>query len=369
MTWADFSIYTSINILHGAGELAKFETQLSAFKKPLIITSQGFVNRDLIRVLLGDRDIEICSGVLPNPSLDFLVQCHLTYKNMGFTEIVAIGGGSVMDVAKILSVSLPNCQNQSIEKILEEDRGSFTKKIPLVLVPTTCGTGAEVTPFATIWDFRGQKKMSLESQQILPSKVILDPALLKTLPPKYILFSALDSISHALESLWNKNKTSESEKLAKESLQLSLEFLPRVMKEPANIEFLDKLLVASTFAGMAIAITRTAVAHAISYPITMYFGVPHGLACSFTLEKIIQQYLAEVENEPNQELLHRAGKVLHSLRLSEVLKEYFVDEDLMKIPAKEFENKSRINNFSGKKFNIYECISASLHGECDDYSV
>src|SRR5690606_38121554 len=116
---------------------------------------------------------------------------------------------------------------------------------------------------------------------------LLDPELTLGLPEDVTISSGLDAISHALESAWNRNANPASLGLVTKSLQLSLSALPRAVQEPENRDARADMMQASTLAGIAISQTRTALAHAISYPLTARFGLPHGLACSFTLPALL----------------------------------------------------------------------------------
>jgi alcohol dehydrogenase len=163
-----------------------------------------------------------------------------------------------------------------------------TPALPLVAVPTTAGTGSEVTPFATVWDHQNKKKHSVTGDDLYAQTALLDPELTLGLPDEVTVSSGLDAISHAFESTWNRNATPVSLGFATASLQLSLKALPILHENPENLEQRAAMLQASTLAGMAISQTRTALAHSISYPLTAHFGLPHGIACSFTLPALLE---------------------------------------------------------------------------------
>ena len=199
---------------------------------------------------------------------------------------MVLGGGSAIDTAKVLSRLLIE-PGLSLKSMLNSPTQDVKKSIKLIAIPTTSGTGAEVTPFATVWDSVEQKKHSLID--VTPDVAILDPSLTLTLGYQDTLYPALDALSHALESLWNKNRTSESEEYAIEAIHLICNALAEVLENPKNLIARKEVQRAATLAGLAISQTRTAIAHAISYPLTLMYGVPHGLACSFTLAAIIRE--------------------------------------------------------------------------------
>lgn len=256
-------------------------------KHILLVTTPGFIERgvvDCVKKTLSNQNVIVWDGIKPNPDLCDLDEATGLIKILKPDCIIGLGGGSVLDAAKVLATTLANFEGPTLTEIFRHGKVStWNKRLPLIAIPTTAGTGSEVTPFATIWDHLERKKHSLTGDFIFPDIALLDPALTLTLGPDDTLYPALDAISHALESLWNKNCTSISRMFAFNALSLSNEALPLVQIEPKIIELRKKLLLASVSAGVAISQTRTAIAHAKSYDLTLRYGVPHGLACSFNL--------------------------------------------------------------------------------------
>jgi alcohol dehydrogenase len=178
--------------------------------------------------------------------------------------------------------------------------------LPMVAIPTTAGTGAEVTPFGTVWDFERAKKYSVAGDDLYPAATILDPELTLGLPEDVTVSSGLDAISHAFESTWNRNASPVTLGLAMKSLQLSLPALPRLKDDPADIQARRAMMEASLLAGLAISQTRTALAHSISYPLTARFDLPHGIACSFTLPALLR-FNAEADDGRLADLARALG--------------------------------------------------------------
>jgi alcohol dehydrogenase len=257
----------------------------------LLVTTEGFTRRGMtarLKVLASGVEVKAYDRVTPNPELDELEARTGEFRNHKFQGIIALGGGSVLDAAKVLAVALASELEHPLTQTLREgQRQNWQHKLPLIAIPTTSGTGAEVTPFATVWDQNSYKKYSVTGDKVYPDTALLDPTLILTLPHDETLFTGLDTISHALESLWNKNKTPLSEAWAWQALALANEALPYVLEEPDNLIQREKMQQASLMSGLAISQTRTAIAHSISYPLTCHYGVPHGLACSFTLPTLI----------------------------------------------------------------------------------
>jgi alcohol dehydrogenase class IV len=158
----------------------------------------------------------------------------------------------------------------------------------MVFVPTTAGTGSEVTRWATMWDFETRRKYSLEGYGMYPTHAVIDPTLTLTLPPLYTATTGVDALSHAMEAFWNRNANPISDVYALEAVRRICDALPRVMAEPDSLERRSEMLFASLLAGLAFSNTKTAAAHSLSYPMTLHFGVVHGQASGITLPALLR---------------------------------------------------------------------------------
>jgi alcohol dehydrogenase len=181
---------------------------------------------------------------------------------------------------------------------------------------------------------------------VYPDVALLVPELTLSLPHDETLYTGLDAVSHALESLWNRNRTSVSEAHAVQALRLAVHALPRVLAVPSDLSARRQMQQASLLAGMAISHTRTAIAHAISYPLTSHFGVPHGLACSFSLPRIIEAYLGESEVAHIHTLLRQVGDMLSSFGLHERLARYASRDQIAGVKSEMYQ-PGRADNFVG----------------------
>ncbi len=263
----------------------------SAPRPLLIVTTPGFSKRGLVKDMinvLGNTKIYVHDKVTPNPDIDQLNDWIIELRPKGIKSIIALGGGSAIDCAKALAIFLSSQCDRTLSTYLRSSElPNLSTDITILAIPTTSGTGSEVTPFATIWDIKQSRKHSLVSSSLTPAIALLDPVLTEGCPVDVVISSGLDAISHAFESIWNHNSSPLSILYATESLKLSLEYLPLLVDNLNDANARRNMQLASTFAGVAIANTRTALAHSISYPLTTYFNIPHGLACSFTLPAIL----------------------------------------------------------------------------------
>jgi hypothetical protein len=197
--------------------------------------------------------------------------------------IVAVGGGSAIDFAKALAASAGNVEGLLAQ--LKSGKPMAMNALPLIAIPTTAGTGSEVTPWATIWDPAARQKLSLHSANGWARHAIVDPELLNTCPHDVALASALDALSHALESVWNHHANPVSDALAFGAASGIIRHLPEWLEERSDIAR-NAISRSALLAGMAFSQTRTALAHALSYDITLVNGTPHGIACSFSLPEV-----------------------------------------------------------------------------------
>jgi alcohol dehydrogenase len=350
--FSDWNHFNPVDIRVGVNSLDLIQ-EITLPGQILLVTSEGFVKRGLterIKTLLNKSELIIYDKVKPNPELTDIDNAVIELKTQSFTGIIAIGGGSVLDFAKVLSILLFPGQSLSLYTIFRNSEPiEWHGKIPLTAIPTTSGTGAEVTQFATVWDSLSFKKYSLSHPLIFPNYALLDPALTLSLPPEITLHTALDCISHSLESIWNKNITPISNILAVESLNFTLQSLPVLMINPLDIHMRSKMQTAALLAGLSISQTKTALAHSISYPLTIRLSIPHGLACSFTLVGLIDVFLNEINDEKIHliPLISQIRNLLISLNLSERILKIATYDDITQLSG-EMNDPSRAGNFAIK---------------------
>ncbi len=231
----------------------------------------------------------VINNVTQNPDFHMLDEsCRMfgEAKNE-ISVIVAIGGGSVIDAAKVLSAS--GGDFTSVKNFLETSKGGERlTPVPIIAVPTTSGTGSEVTCWATVWDTDAQKKYSLNLPSLYPEHAVVDPQLMLGAPRGLTVSTGLDALSHSLESIWNVNANPVSSGLAVSASIEVLETLPKLTEDLGNLKLRGRMASAAMIAGLAFSNTKTALAHSVSYPITLKYGVPHGIACSFSLPMVMR---------------------------------------------------------------------------------
>ena len=210
--------------------------------------------------------------------------------------IVAIGGGSSIDLGKAISALYEFKDLDVLDLLKNKDYLDNSCSIPLIAVPTTAGTGSECTKWATIWDFDNNKKYSIDADYLYPDEAWLVPELTTTMDSRMTLATGLDALAHALESYWSVSSNKYTRVLARDSIRIIKKYLPLVLEDLENLEYRQEMLMGSFFAGLAFSNTRTTASHSISYPLTMLFGINHGFAVAITLFEVLKrnwEYLDE----------------------------------------------------------------------------
>jgi len=330
--------YNPVRLHSGKGILAEAPDFLPKARRWLLLTSKGFTRRqvsnqvaDILRSS-GSESVLIEDSISPNPRLDSLENLTANARRYAPDAILAIGGGSVMDAAKVVAVSLTSRPGTLATVLRHGHSPHWRRDVALVAVPTTSGTGSEVTPFATVWDEVAQKKYSVTGDAVYPDLALLDPELTLGLPHEETLYGGLDATSHALESLWNRNRTPLTRCLAFAALDRIVHFLPVVLQAPEQLCGRQHMQEASLFAGLAICQTRTAIAHAISYPLTLRHGVPHGLACSFSLATILARHRADIaSSDAELAVLDMTLHMLDALDLATELAKFVGTKEVLRV--------------------------------------
>lgn len=290
--------YNPVAITFGAGALSTLPALVSGRKAVLITFPEaeeaGLTRR--VRALLGDSLIAVEAGTTPNPDVAGLTELYERFwKQHAKAEIViGVGGGSVLDTAKTLMVGTQSGKfSELVESLATGAPFKPARVKPLIAVPTTAGTGSEVTPWATVWDKTpgAQKKYSLHLKETWPEAALVDPELTLSLPAPATLASGLDALSHSLEAIWNVNSNPISDTLAVSAAREILSALPQLMQNPGSLALRRRMSLAALKAGLAFSNTKTALAHSISYDMTLRHGLPHGIACSFTLPMVLGRAL------------------------------------------------------------------------------
>ena len=284
-----WSYWNPVDIHFGRDAVADVAENIGGARYALVTYGEPFFG-DLADSLSSAAHPALCviDDVQPNPDCRRLAdQCErLASVPDEVDVIVAIGGGSVIDTAKVLAAGR-NGFDAVMNFVRTGAGGEMMTPTPLIAVPTTAGTGSEVTCWATIWDEVAGEKYSLAHPLLYPRTAIVDPKLMLGKSVELTRATGLDALSHALESIWNKNANPVSARHAVFAARAILRDLPKLLDNPSDLGLRSSLAEAALTSGLAFSNTKTAIAHNLSYPVTLRYGVAHGIACSFTLPAIL----------------------------------------------------------------------------------
>ncbi|MCR5653500.1 MAG: phosphonoacetaldehyde reductase [Ruminococcus sp.] len=260
-------------------------------KKTFLVcdSSYGFlkIGEHFDKLIESGFEIIKFSDFTPNPDYISVKEAVKLYKENGCDTILAIGGGSAMDLAKCVKLyaNMSDKEEYINQQIIPND-------IPLYAVPTTAGTGSEATRYAVIY-YNGNKQ-SIADLSCIPSVVVFDSSVLKTLPEYQRKATMMDAFCHSIESFWSVNSTDESKELSKQAISLILDNMDAYL---ANDDEGNKnMLKAANTAGKAINITQTTAGHAMCYKLTSLYGIAHGHAAALCVNALLPYMTANTQN-------------------------------------------------------------------------
>lgn len=249
-------------------------------------------NQEFIAQLKENKKVILLTGIESNPSVNQLASIRQGLKILP-DVIIAMGGGSVIDIAKILialdGFGYDKNPSQLLDIINEKKYlgGQRTTK-GLIALPTTAGTGSELTRWATIWDTENKKKFSVEREDLYPNTALVDPFLTIGVPRSITKSTGLDALSHAIEAYWSTKSNPIVRRLSAQAITAIVNHLRIAIESPENITAREGMCLGAVLAGLAFSQTRTTACHALSYPLTVRLGIPHGIAVTISLIPIMR---------------------------------------------------------------------------------
>jgi len=258
--------------------------------RPFLVTDKGIVQAGIfarIQGILEKAGLRAASfdRVEPDPSIETVAACLDAVRAASPDVLIGLGGGSSLDVAKVVSVLLTNGGDVSDYVGID--------KIPMpgmdtVLIPTTAGTGSEVTPIAVLSDTREHLKKGIVSDRLYARAALVDPELTLSLPPRVTAYTGMDALTHAIEAFTNRHAHPFIDVFALESIRLIGQNLRTAVHNGADIRPRYNMSLASLFGGLCLGSVNTAGTHALAYPLGGTFGVPHGVANSLLLPYVME---------------------------------------------------------------------------------
>lgn len=301
---SNYTFNISTQIEFGKGAIKRIPDLVNSLngKNIMVVTDKGVVNAGILEKITKELDnaninYDVFDEVEPDPSTDTIEKIYSIAKEEKSDVYIAIGGGSPIDVSKgasLLSSNPGRLQDYAgVNKVKN-------KGVPIIAVPTTAGTGSEVTIFAVLSDNHANLKFTVTSPLIAPNIAVLDPELTLTLPPMLTASTGLDAMTHAVEAYTSQISEPITDVLALEAMRLLYNYLPIAVNNGSDLEAREMVLQGSLLAGMAFNNTYLGLSHAIASPLGALFHIPHGTANAVMLPYVMNfNYVAAPEKYAN----------------------------------------------------------------------
>jgi alcohol dehydrogenase len=287
-----FTINSPNRIIIGRGSLGKLSEEVTRLcgSNILVVTDRGIVNAGLLSKLTdhlagNGLSYKVFQDVVPDPTISCINTCHQFYQAHLFNLIVGFGGGSSLDVAKAVSILGGN--DEPIDRLCGYE---LVRKpgIPKILIPTTAGTGSEVTNVLVLNDEATHIKRGVTSRYVLPDSALVDPELTMTLPVSVTAETGFDALAHAIEAFLSKESNPFTDALSLQAIRKVFVNLPRAVENGADYRARHEMSVAATFSGLAFGSATIIAAHALSYPVASLCRLSHGKSLAVVLPHVIE---------------------------------------------------------------------------------
>lgn len=295
----DFNFNIPQNIEFGVGSLNKLPEIIknSGSESVFLISDRGLERIGVVgkvEKIIKDAGINCTSflDVIPNPTIDNVDTATALFKESGANTIIALGGGSPMDVAKAVGVLATHGGQITDYEGPHKVPGPI---LPIIAIPTTAGTGSEVTASAVITDEARNYKLSVYSHENIPKFAVLDPELIMTAPESIAAACGVDALIHAIEAYISTAASPFSDAMAEKAMELIGANLKQFVANRSNEAAASAMMIGSTFAGISFAWARLGNVHAMSHPVSAFYHIPHGVANSVLLPTVME-YNALADN-------------------------------------------------------------------------
>ncbi|MDY4761508.1 iron-containing alcohol dehydrogenase [Streptococcus thoraltensis] len=346
----DYNLKMPKNIFAGENALEQIETIIpERTKKIIVFSDKGIQDAGLLEIPLTilDKtgiDYEIITDIPAEPTYHQAQEIVEYFKSLKGDFIIAIGGGSVMDTAKLASILATD--EYGVKDLLDNPLLA-KKQISSLMIPTTAGTGSEATPNSIVAVPEKDLKVGIVNPEMIADFVILDGRLIKNLPLKIAAATGVDAMCHAIECFTSNKRNPFSNTFALEAFDLIFNNVIEACQNPDALDAKNKMLLGSFYAGVAITASGTTGIHALSYPLGGKYHISHGVSNAILLmpvmtfnEPVIKEYFAEAYNrvvkdgnkdlsveEKSQFILNGMGDIVKTLKIPTSLKEFDVSED------------------------------------------
>lgn len=286
----DYNLKLPKYIYGGEAALEKIPEIVGQRKKIAVFTDKGIVSAGLTRLPIEliqktDAEFKVFDELAAEPSCDQAQKVVDDYRDFGAELIIAIGGGSVMDMAKLASILTTG--EHSVRDLLENPMAG-KKSVPTLMIPTTAGTGAEATPNSIVLVPEKDLKVGIVNPEMIADYVILDARMIAKLPRKIAAATGVDALAHAIECFTSKKANPFSDTFALEALDLIVNNIERACDDENALAEKRNMLIAAFYAGIAITASGTTAVHALSYPLGGKYHIPHGVSNAMLLVPVMR---------------------------------------------------------------------------------
>jgi len=299
-----FSYFAPTRIFYGKGALKNLEEYSQVWKRPLLVTFKELIDFDffqkIIKILKSSTKTDpiIFSEVKENPSSELIMSGADVANYNDVDVVIGIGGGSAIDSAKGIAI-MKNNKGDILDYCFDPKLGRLRTEItsnilPIIAIPTTAGTGSEVTWGGVISNPKNKIKEVFVSPDVAPSLALVDPALTVSLPSSITIYTGIDALTQCIESFISKNHHPISDTLALEGIKRASS-LPLVIKNPDDLEARLNMSISATLSGMAMINTGVGAAHALAMVLGGQYNIPHGLAISLVLREVLKYNFGAID--------------------------------------------------------------------------
>ena len=326
-------------------------------KRILLVTGEHFKSstdyKHVVQQLNKEYNLVIFNKAIRKSNFSTVNSLANFCRGKGFDTVIAIGGGAILDVSKSAAILAMN--EGKVEDFLKKKRSILNKGLKMIAIPTTAGTGSEVTPWATIWGEDGKKYSLSSNKYMFPYIAMDDPEITDGLSPKITAESGIDALCQSIEAYWNINHNPISDKYALKSIKLIISSLEKAVIY-GNKKYRNQMMLGSLLGGLSFSNTQTTICHAISHPITIHWNINHGQATSITLPLFIKQIFPLLPKSRLKKLLHileannhsdassKIETLMSNIGLKTKLSELGIKKNEISLIVKESLGQSRLSN-------------------------
>lgn len=282
----NFNFYNPTNLLFGSGMLRELGSQKMPGKKAMVLISNGkstkvngYLDRTLEQLAKAGIETAVWAGIMENPLKEAVMEGAAFAKENHCDFIVALGGGAVLDASVAISAMATNPGDlwDYVQGGTGKGRPLVNKGLPIVTIATTAGTGSEINCWGVISNQETNEKIGFGDPSLVPALSIVDPELMRTVPPRYTAYQGFDALFHNTEVMMSKGVNILSETLALSAIENIAKYLPRAVKDGNDLEAREHVAYGSTIAGMTMQLTSTTAQHSMEHAMSAYHhDLPHG---------------------------------------------------------------------------------------------